>query len=262
MLPIRTSSWCLVDASTLLTSRCCMRTDSSGYLPAALSPDSMMASQPSKMAVATSEHSARVGAGESIMLSSICVATITGLPCLRHSSMISFWTMGTSSGGISTPRSPRATMIPSHTSVIARNISGSTAWGFSSFARTLALLRPLIRFLSSSMSSGRCTKDRAIQSTVTPSKPSMRNSRSSMSFGVIADVGTTVSGRLKPFLEDSAASFVTTVSTKPFPVLVTSTRSFPSSNKMASPFFKAARTSGCGNCTLDCVPGASSRSNR
>mmetsp|Transcript_2219 Transcript_2219/g.5210 ORF Transcript_2219/g.5210 Transcript_2219/m.5210 type:complete len:214 (-) Transcript_2219:717-1358(-) len=213
MFPILTSSRCRVDASTLLTNRCCMRTDSSGYLPAALSPLSMMASHPSKMAVATSEHSARVGAGESIMLSSICVATITGLPWRRHSSMISFWTMGTSSGGISTPRSPRATMMPSHTSVIARSIAGSTAWGFSSFARTLAFDRSLILFFNSNMSSGRWTKLKAIQSTLTPSKPSMRNSKSSMSFGVIADVGTTVSGKLKPFLDDSAASFATTVST-------------------------------------------------
>mmetsp|Transcript_18656 Transcript_18656/g.57480 ORF Transcript_18656/g.57480 Transcript_18656/m.57480 type:complete len:435 (+) Transcript_18656:616-1920(+) len=223
----------------------------------------MMASQPSKMAVATSEHSARVGAGESIMDSSIWVATMTGLPCRRHSSIISFWTMGTSSGGISTPKSPRATMIPSQTSTIARSCSGSTACGFSSFARSLAFDRPLMRSRSSSMSSGRCTNESAIQSTVTPWKPSIRNSRSSMSFGVIAEHGTTVSGRLKPFRDDSAASFFTTVSTKPTPVPVTSTRSLPSSIKIASPTVNAESTSGCGRLTRLSSPTASvSRSKR
>ena len=49
----------------------------------------MTASAPSKIAVAMSEHSARVGAGLSIIDSSIWVATITGLPWERHSSMIS-----------------------------------------------------------------------------------------------------------------------------------------------------------------------------
>ena len=55
-------------------------TASTGYWPAALSADSITASAPSKTAVATSETSARVGTGEVIMLSSICVATTTGLP--------------------------------------------------------------------------------------------------------------------------------------------------------------------------------------
>ena len=45
-------------------------------------------------------------------LSSICVATTTGLPCARHSSMMFFCRMGTSSGAHSTPRSPRATTGP------------------------------------------------------------------------------------------------------------------------------------------------------
>ena len=167
--------------------RCCMRTDSSGYIPAALSALSMIASgcpggvwagvggkggapgssnadgsgqsehnirvrpertragqniffsrayekstsepderasehthprgpsfpphlpAPSYIAVAASLASALVGVGLSIMLSSICVATTTGLPCLLHSSMMVFCSIGTSSGAHSTPRSPRAT---------------------------------------------------------------------------------------------------------------------------------------------------------
>ena len=48
--------------------------------------------------------------------------------------MIRFWSTGTFSGGISTPRSPRATITPSTTSRM-RSSSSKTS-GFSSFART------------------------------------------------------------------------------------------------------------------------------
>ena len=50
----------------------------SGYFPAAVSPESMTASVPSKSALATSLASARVGRGFSIIDSSICVAVMTG----------------------------------------------------------------------------------------------------------------------------------------------------------------------------------------
>src|SRR5205807_1289228 len=53
-------------------------TASTGYCPAADSADSMIASAPSKIAVATSETSARVGTGLVIMDSSIWVATTPG----------------------------------------------------------------------------------------------------------------------------------------------------------------------------------------
>ena len=85
-------------------------TASTGYWPAADSADSITASAPSKMAVATSETSARVGTGLAIIDSSIWVATITGLPARRQARVISFCTPGTFSSGISTPRSPRATI--------------------------------------------------------------------------------------------------------------------------------------------------------
>ena len=58
-------------------------TASTGNWPAADSADSITASAPSKIAVATSDTSARVGTGAVIMLSSICVATTTGLPARR-----------------------------------------------------------------------------------------------------------------------------------------------------------------------------------
>jgi len=55
-------------------------TDSTGYRPTAVSPESMTASEPSRIALATSLASARVGRGLRIIESSICVAVITGFP--------------------------------------------------------------------------------------------------------------------------------------------------------------------------------------
>ncbi len=72
-----------------------------------------MASVPSRMALATSVASARVGRGLLTMDWSIWVAVMTGFPSRRPWSMMRFWTLGTLSSGISTPRSPRATMTPS-----------------------------------------------------------------------------------------------------------------------------------------------------
>ena len=58
----------------------------------------MTQSVPSRMAFATSEVSARVGWGFSIMLSSIWVAVITGVSAQWQASMIIFWSSGTFSG--------------------------------------------------------------------------------------------------------------------------------------------------------------------
>src|SRR5437764_13377652 len=85
-------------------------TASTGYCPDADSADSMTASAPSKIAVATSETSARVGTGLAIIDSSICVATTIGLLAQRQARVISFCTQGTRSIGISIPRSTRATL--------------------------------------------------------------------------------------------------------------------------------------------------------
>ena len=94
-------------------------TASTGYCPAADSADSITASAPSKIAVATSDTSARVGTGLVIIDSSICVATTTGLPARRAARVICFWMPGTFSSGISTPRSPRATISASVKSMIS-----------------------------------------------------------------------------------------------------------------------------------------------
>ena len=97
--------------------------------------------------------------------------------------MICFCTLGTSSGGISTPRSPRATISASASSMISS--SRPIAAGFSSLTRSPAALP--ISFLPSATSSGRCTKDSATQSAPCSSA----NDRSARSFSVIAEIGST-----------------------------------------------------------------------
>ncbi len=57
----------------------------------------MMASACSNTALATSVISARVGNGLWIMLSSMCVATITGRPIRAHAFTMRRWMMGNSS---------------------------------------------------------------------------------------------------------------------------------------------------------------------
>ena len=85
----------------------------------AVSPESMQASPPSRIALATSVTSARVGRRECCMLSSICVAMITGFCCSWQVATIRFCTTGIWATSISTPRSPRATITPSAAATIA-----------------------------------------------------------------------------------------------------------------------------------------------
>ena len=63
--------------------RAIVSTVCTGYSPTLVSPESITASAPSSTALATSEASARVGAGLEIIDSSIWVATMTGLACSR-----------------------------------------------------------------------------------------------------------------------------------------------------------------------------------
>src|SRR6266699_1899799 len=77
-------------------------TASTGYSPTAVSPESITAEVPSRMAFATSLASARVGSGECTIVSSICVAVITGFPRSSALWMIRVWTSGTSAGPIAT----------------------------------------------------------------------------------------------------------------------------------------------------------------
>ena len=116
------------------TIRAIVWTATIGCLPTLVSPESISASVPSSTALATSDASARVGRDDSIIDSSIWVATMTGLAARRARAIARFCTRGTSSSGSSTPRSPRATMMPSKASTISAR--WSTACGFSILAST------------------------------------------------------------------------------------------------------------------------------
>ena len=150
----------------------------------------MTASAPSRIALAQSEASARVGRGFLIMESMTWVATMTGFAAIRASSIARFWTSGTASRGISTPRSPRATMMPSKASTIPSR--ASTAWGFSILAIT-GIRVPISSIISwtSLMSSAERTKDRAMKSA----SCSMPQRRSSLSFSDRAGTETATPGR-------------------------------------------------------------------
>ena len=198
----------------------------------------MIASAPSKTAIDTSETSARVGTGAVIIDSSICVATTTGLPARRAARVICFWMPGTASSGISTPRSPRATIRASESSMISA--SRVTACGFSIFDINSARPRAILR--ASARSSGRWMKDSATQSTPVSSTAS----RSARSFSVSAATGNSVSGRLTPFLSEIDVP-ATTLVTIDLPSQVTAlSSSLPSSISRRSPGSTERRISGCG----------------
>ena len=188
------------------------------------------------------------------MLSSIWVATTTGLPRSRHLRMIRFCRPGTSSGGSSTPRSPRATMTASASSMMPS--SRSIAAGFSILARIAA--RPPIRRRASAMSSGRCTNDSATQS-----KPSsIPKLRSAWSFLVMAEIGRTAFGTFTPLRSDSPPPFTTVVSAKSGPQRSTRSRMRPSSSSRSWPGCRTAKISGCGRLARCWSPCAWSRSSR
>ena len=84
-----------------------------GCFPTEVSPESITASAPSIIEFATSFTSALVGTALSIIVSIICVAIITGILALFARLTNFFWINGTSCIGISTPKSPRATIKPS-----------------------------------------------------------------------------------------------------------------------------------------------------
>ena len=212
----------------------------------------MMASAPSKIAVDTSDTSARVGTGLVIMDSSICVATTTGLPARLADRVICFCSPGTFSSGISTPRSPRATITASARSRISP--SRYTACGFSILAITAA--RPRVIFFASAMSSGRWMKESATQSMPVSSAAS----RSERSFSVSAENGTVVSGRLTPLRSDNLPPTSTRVTIRLLSTSVATSLILPSSSKSVWPGSMAAKISGCGSCARLASPGAGSSS--
>ena len=129
-------------------------------MPDAVSPDSISASVPSSTAFATSDASARLGRGCTIIDSSIWVAVMTILPCALVRLISRFCTSGTFSGPSSTPRSPRATIVPSDAAMISSR--RSSACGFSILAITgMCWPSAVSRRLASITSSGRRTNDSA-----------------------------------------------------------------------------------------------------
>mmetsp|Transcript_103460 Transcript_103460/g.178234 ORF Transcript_103460/g.178234 Transcript_103460/m.178234 type:complete len:258 (-) Transcript_103460:923-1696(-) len=176
-------------------------TASIGYLPLAVSPESMVQSAPSKTALQTSLTSARVGRGFLVMVSSIWVAQTTGLPTKLQLEIMYFWAMNTFSGGISIPKSPRATMIPSATVRMSSRLS-QPSW-FSILA-TIIILSPGPRALVTSlMSEGRRTKEAKTMSiSILRAKAKSLASRSE-----IAGKSTLASGRLTPLLFPIGALF-------------------------------------------------------
>ena len=113
--PVKSASVATAGSKRSAASQICAisRTVCSGYLPAAVSADSITASVPSSTALATSLTSARVGIGLLIMLSIIWVAVITTLSSWRARRIMCFCSAGTAALPTSTARSPRATMMPS-----------------------------------------------------------------------------------------------------------------------------------------------------
>ena len=210
--------------------RAIVRTVSIGYAPTLVSPESITASVPSSTAFATSDASARVGRGAEIIDSSIWVATMTGLALRRAFSTMSFWTIGTSSSGSSTPRSPRATMTLSNASMTSSRFS--TAWGFSILAmsgRRMSSSRMTSRASSASLADR--TNDSATKST--PWRRAHR--RSSMSFSLMADTLTWTPGRLMPLWLLTCPPISTLVVTSVSETAMVRSRTRPSSMRISSP---------------------------
>ncbi|MPN08492.1 hypothetical protein SDC9_155774 [bioreactor metagenome] len=180
---------------------------------------------------------------------------MTGLPALRQARTMRFWIVGTCSGGISTPRSPRATMIASAVSTMGSRLR--MAIGFSSLATMPAC--PCTIALISRMSSARWTKDSATQST-----PSARpKARSALSLAVSADSGRTTPGTLTPLRSDTVPPAITLVCAKSGPHASTRRRTRPSSMSRSVPASSAANISGCGSGARAASPAvAVSRSSR
>lgn len=219
-----------MSSSAASTIRAIVRTVSVGCLPTLVSPESITASVPSMTALATSEASARVGRALSIIESSIWVATMTGLALRLASFTARFWTIGTCSRGISTPRSPRATMMPSKAATMSSMFS--TACGFSTLAMT-GRRRPSSSMMrcTSRMSRPLRTKERA--TTSKPARSAQR--RSSSSFFDRAGTDTATPGRLRPLWSETMPPSITRVRTRVPSTPVTSRQTLPSSTRTRSP---------------------------
>jgi len=197
----------------------------------------MIASEPSYTALAASEISALVARGFSTIEFKTCVAVITGLPTRLQALMIDFCAIGTSSGLISTPRSPRAIMIPSTSSMISSKLSRASfrsifamIFGVCFFRRDLLYFSIVRRrFL---MSCALRTNERATYSTSSLSP----NFRSWWSFFVNGCAVIVESGALIPLFGKRRPDVLTLQwISRPW-TRVTSTWMRPSSMKSLDPF--------------------------
>mmetsp|Transcript_515 Transcript_515/g.1421 ORF Transcript_515/g.1421 Transcript_515/m.1421 type:complete len:221 (+) Transcript_515:2277-2939(+) len=204
-----------------------------GNLPFAVSPLSMTASTPSNTALATSVISARVGLKLSIMDSSIWVAQITKRPAMLARVTMYFCARVTFSGGISMPRSPRATITPSVTSKISSKFF-SPSW--------FSILEMIFTFCPPASSSTRrmnstssllCTKLAATKSILCLQQ---KFCRSLMSFSVSTGMSTFTPGRLQ-FLRSPRLLLFITVPRSSVSFRISSTRMLrlPSASRIMLP---------------------------
>mmetsp|Transcript_30979 Transcript_30979/g.70144 ORF Transcript_30979/g.70144 Transcript_30979/m.70144 type:complete len:201 (-) Transcript_30979:515-1117(-) len=191
----------------------------------------MTQSVPSSTALATSLASARVGLGAPHMDSSIWVAVMTGLPARLHLVIIIFCATNTFSGGISMPKSPRATMMPSEQATISSKFA--TPASFSIFGM-MWMLRPLMPRVSlmNFTSAALWTNDAKTMSTPCGMP---KFTRSLMSFSCRTGSSTWMPGRLQFFLSPREQSFITSVMTWSVPTVFTFREREPSAQRMMLP---------------------------
>mmetsp|Transcript_50694 Transcript_50694/g.69528 ORF Transcript_50694/g.69528 Transcript_50694/m.69528 type:complete len:230 (-) Transcript_50694:266-955(-) len=204
-----------------------------GNSPAAVSPESITQSVPSSTALATSLASARVGRGALTMDSSICVAVTTGLPNWLHLEIIIFWARKTFSGGISMPKSPRATMMPSLSLMMASMFFRPSSFSIFEMILMLRPFGPSVLRMNCT-SAALCTKEAATKSTPCGMP---KFTRSLMSFSCRTGRSTFTPGRLQFLRSPSLQLFITSVITWSEPTDSTFRESEPSAHRMMLPGF-------------------------
>mmetsp|Transcript_1245 Transcript_1245/g.4884 ORF Transcript_1245/g.4884 Transcript_1245/m.4884 type:complete len:235 (+) Transcript_1245:785-1489(+) len=206
-------------------------TASRGNFPAADSPESITASVPSRTALATSAASARVGRGFLIMDSSIWVAVMAVLPAWLQAAIIIFWARKTFSVGISIPRSPRATMMPSARARISGKLSRPSWFSILAMIRMPAPAWPRASRMTS-MSEPFLTKEAAMKSTPWGTA---KFTRSSSSLAVMVGRSTMTPGRFMFLRSPSSASLRTVTMTPSSRISSTTITTEPSAARMTFP---------------------------
>mmetsp|Transcript_9629 Transcript_9629/g.27866 ORF Transcript_9629/g.27866 Transcript_9629/m.27866 type:complete len:232 (+) Transcript_9629:607-1302(+) len=219
-----------------------MVTALTGYGPAAVSPESMRPSVPSRTALATSLDSAWVGRGWVHMDSKICVEITTTFPLRLQRAIIIFCARKTFSGGIFMPSSPRATMMPSLSMQIASKFLRPSSF---SILEMILILRPrsprVLRMVFTS--SGVCTKEAATKST-----PCGIANFSKSFLSLSCNIGKLIftPGKTQFLRSPSLQLFITSVITHVSPHSFTVKVSEPSATRMVPPGFTVF-----GNCSYD-----------